>query len=300
MMTARFRSWWQKLRQHWIAIGVVGIILVVTIVLIIVGYGFGWTGFNGYTQVTIAHTISGTVTKTEVYQSGKGLWDWLNLLGVLAIPAVVGLGGAWYTVQQGKVSARENTDNQRETALQAYIDNMSELLLHEKLRESSAEDEVRKIARVRTLTILPRLDSSRKRNILQFLQESGLIVNGINKCIIDLFGADLNGANLRLTFLINANLTGAHLCGADLSEAFLSGANLNSADLRTLTEIKVPVIQGVRPPDVFAHLEEDEEYREQQAQGDTVLFVKECLQDGHLHCYTLISSSKPHSYFSYR
>src|SRR6266566_3327964 len=62
--------------------------------------------------------------------------------------------------QQGKVSDREHTDNQRETALQAYIDTMSELLLHEKLRDSAEEDEVRKIAHVRTLTILPRLNTS--------------------------------------------------------------------------------------------------------------------------------------------
>ena len=96
----------------------------------------------------------------QQYQPAKTLWDWLNLLGVLAIPAVVGLGAASYTAQQGKVSDREHTDNQRETALQAYIDKMSELLLHEKLRDSAEEDEVGKIARVRTLTILPRLNAS--------------------------------------------------------------------------------------------------------------------------------------------
>jgi hypothetical protein len=59
----------------------------------------------------------------------KTLWDWLGLLAVLAIPVVVGFGAAWFTAQQGKVSAEQNTDNQHETALQAYIDKMSELLL---------------------------------------------------------------------------------------------------------------------------------------------------------------------------
>ena len=137
-MGARFGSWWQKIKQHRVAIGVTAIVLVVVIALIIAGYWFDWTGFNGYNQVTIAHTISGTnagtVTKTEEYQPGKGLWDWLNLLGVLAIPAVVGLGAAWYTAQQGEVSERENKDNQREAALQDYIDKMSELLLAQNLR----------------------------------------------------------------------------------------------------------------------------------------------------------------------
>src|SRR5713101_9888199 len=132
-MVARLRSWWEQIKQRRVAIGVVGVVLVVVIALIIAGYSFDWTGFNGYNQVTTAHTTSGpsagTVVRTEVYQPGKVLWDWLNLLGVLAIPAVVGLGAAWYTAQQGKVSERENSDNQRETALQQYIDKMSELLL---------------------------------------------------------------------------------------------------------------------------------------------------------------------------
>ena len=78
----------------------------------------------------------------------------------------------------------ENTDNQRETAFQAYIDKMSELLLHEKLRDSTEEDEVRNVARVRTLTVLPRLDGKRKGSVLQFLYESGHIYK--NKNSIDL------------------------------------------------------------------------------------------------------------------
>jgi hypothetical protein len=59
------------------------------------------------------------------------------------------------------VSDRENTDNQRDTALQAYIDKMSELLLDKKLRESAEDDEVRLIATVRTRAVLARLDDER-------------------------------------------------------------------------------------------------------------------------------------------
>jgi len=208
-------------------------------VLIFAGYWFDWTGFNGYNKVTIAHTISGTnagtVTKSEEYQPGKALWDWLNLLGVLAIPAVVGLGAAWFTTKQAKVSEEASkqqretelqiaTDNQREAALQAYIDKMSELLLKEKLRDSAKEDEVRKIARIRTLTILHRLDVTRKRTVLQFLYESGLIDK--NTSIIDLDGADLSKTNLS-----HANLKGADLRGAILRGTTLGGANLSEADL---------------------------------------------------------------------
>jgi hypothetical protein len=246
-MGARFGSWWQKIKQHRVAIGVTAIVLVVVIALIIAGYWFDWTGFNGYNKVTIAHTISGTnagtVTKTEEYQPGKGLWDWLNLLGVLAIPAVVGLGAAWYTAQQGEVSERENKDNQREAALQDYIDKMSELLLAQNLRNASADEEgqksarvrtlldlrgvpirsgpieVQKSARVRTLTVLRGLDAERKGSVLRFLYESGLIDK--DNRIIDLSYADLR----------NASLGGADLSGANLRNASLSVANLSVADL---------------------------------------------------------------------
>src|SRR6266516_4333272 len=200
------------------------------------------------------------ITRTEEYQPGKGLWDWLQLLGVLAIPVVVGLGAAWYTVQQGKVSDRENTDNQRETALQAYIDKMSELLLHEKLRDSAEEDEIRKIARVRTLTILPRLDANRKRSVLQFLYESGLIDNG-KWCIVDLDGANLCGANLsgadlRYADVRETNLDRAKLWGANLWRADLGGASLsetNSKDDIEQLEKQAKSLKGATMPDGSIH-----------------------------------------------
>jgi hypothetical protein len=85
-MTAKLRSWWQYIRKHWIVAIIV--VFVVLMALIFVGYWFDWTGFSGYNKVTIAHIISGTnagtATKTEEYQPGKSLWDWLQLLGILA------------------------------------------------------------------------------------------------------------------------------------------------------------------------------------------------------------------------
>ena len=231
-MVSRLRSWWQQIKQHLVTILVVAIILVGAIVLIIVGYRFDWTGFNGNNK------------------SGKTLWDWLQLLGVLAIPVAVALGTAWFTTKQGQESDKENKDNQHEAALQAYIDKMSELLLANHLRGSTEDEEARKIARVRTLTVLRRLDAERKGSVLLFLQESGLI--GKDKRIIHLTGADLNGAHLWSADLSGADLSdarlsdaildGAHLSlanlsGADLSEAYLNGANLwgvnlSGADLR--------------------------------------------------------------------
>ena len=108
-------------------------------IFLVESFGWDWTGFsNGTNQITITSISKGNYTAT-VSQPSKTLWDWLELLAALAIPAVVGLGATWYTTQQGKVSDRENADNQREASLQAYIDKMSELLLQGKLRESKPE-----------------------------------------------------------------------------------------------------------------------------------------------------------------
>src|SRR5437868_9885179 len=161
-MRARFRLWWQQIKQHREPILVVAIILVAVIALIIVGYRFDWTGFNGNNK------------------SGKTLWDWLQLL---ILPILFVIGGFWLnqiqksreertTEQRAQTELEIAADNQREAALQDYIDKMSELLLKEGLRESQPEDEVRKIARVRTLTVLQRLEEIPKRNLLQLLYVS--------------------------------------------------------------------------------------------------------------------------------
>ena len=192
-------------------------LFVAFVVLVVLGgykFNWGWTGFNGNNK------------------SGKTLWDWLQLL---FIPGVLTLGAVWITARQNhdlQIAERQRQaerelaeDKYREDTLQDYIDKMSELLLREKLRDSAKADEVRKIARVRTLTVLHRLDGVRKRNVLLFLHESGLIYEG-NR-VIDLGGADLSGAALN-----DANLGGAGLSQANLSQANLSGAMLADTDLR--------------------------------------------------------------------
>ncbi len=215
-MGVRLRSWRQKIKQHWVSIGVVTAIIVIAVALILMGYRFDWTGFNGN------------------YKTGKALWDWLQLL---IIPIVLAIGGFWLnqiqkgreeraTQQQAELEREITADNQREAALQAYIDKISELLLHEHLAELKPEYEgVRMIARVRTLTVLRRLDPDRKGSLLQFLQEPGLINK--DKQVIALSGADLSEAHLE-----RANLQGVDLHGTDMSEAHLERANLQGANLR--------------------------------------------------------------------
>ncbi len=249
-------SFWQYIRKHRVAAIITAFVLVMG--LIFAGYWFDWTGFNGYNQVTTAHTLSGpstgTVVRTEVYQPGKTLWDWLNLLGVLAIPVAVGFGTVWFTHTQQQrdqllADQRAQTerdiavDNQRHAVLQAYIDKMSELLLNGHLAERTADGQpkpvdkqVRDVVRVRTITVLVQLDARRVGYVFAFLREAELMSATKDDNAISLKNADLHAVNwsqadLRGADLRQANLSGAYLQRADLRQANLSGADLSGADL---------------------------------------------------------------------
>jgi len=206
----RLRSWWQLTRKALVVIGCVAALVAVALIFLEVRlYG---TGF-----------------------AGKTLWDWFNLLGVLAIPVVVGFGAVWFTIRQGKVADAENKDNQQEAALQAYIDKISELLLHEHLGESLGNPQVETIARARTATVLRIVDPVRRGSLIRFLSQAGILIKCTQKekamAGLDLHGADLSQLNLRSTDLTYANLSGAYLSESDLSEAFLIGTNLSGASL---------------------------------------------------------------------
>jgi uncharacterized protein YjbI with pentapeptide repeats len=163
----------------------------------------------------------------------KPLWAWLKLL---IVPAVLAIGVAWLTwtqhqrqseAEEARKEREQKIENQRaqDAALQAYLDQMGQLMLEKNLRNSALDSEARTLARARTLTILVRLDRDHKRNVLQFLYESNLIAKEGN--VVDLKGADLGQANLD-----GINLEGADLEGTGLYQANLSGAKLRGASLR--------------------------------------------------------------------
>ncbi len=183
----------------------------------------------------------------------RTVFDWTILvsqvLGAIAIPFVVTMLGLYLTQQitqqQNQLSERQHQtdiqiaqDQQQEAALQNYIDHISGLLLNNKLRQSNVGDEVQNVARAETLTTLPRLSADRKRSLLQFLYESGLInvknvivkLNSANCIVIDL--KNLSGANLTQTYLTSANLFGINLTKAHLNLAFLHNADLFQANLQ--------------------------------------------------------------------
>jgi len=166
---------------------------------------------------------------------GKTVWDWLQLL---IVPFALVVISFLFTMQQDARQQRiedqraeaERTiqqQNAQDEALQAYLDQMSTLLLEKDLRDSEPDSEVRTLARARTLTVLGRFDPSRKRQVLRFLAEADLITSvDESDPVISLGLADLRGVNLRANIL-----SGAHLVLADLRYAELSGADLSFAEL---------------------------------------------------------------------
>ena len=188
----------------------------------------------------------------------KTLWDWLQLLGVLAIPLVVAGATLVFSIQQANLAQQQHAtdqkiatqqreadkqsalDQQEAVILQTYLDNIQDLLLNHNLANSKSGDNVATLARARTLTALRGLDQQRKGRLIQFLYEAKLIGfrdnnNGkILTRIIDLYGADL---------------TAADLSGADLSGADLSGADLKGARHLTQQQLdQVSSCMGARLP----------------------------------------------------
>jgi flagellar basal body-associated protein FliL len=184
-------------------IGIVVVAMLFAAIVVFGGYYFEWkwTGFPKRTP-----------------------WDWTDLL---IVPVVLAIGGYWFTSSQNQATQAAAEQRAQDDALQSYLNQMGQLLLDKdtQLLHPEEGDDARTLARAWTLTVLPTLDGNRKRRVLQFLYEAGLIDK--EHPIVGVRGADLRGADLSGAFLSDANLSGAFLSGA-----FLSGADLRGADLR--------------------------------------------------------------------
>jgi hypothetical protein len=205
---------WGGLSQKGVAplIGIVVALTTIIVLLAIGGASLGWTGFGE-----------------------RKLWDWLQLLGTLAIPVVVAVATAWFSAQQSRTQGEIADQNAQDQALQAYLGQMGTLLLDKNLRDPEEGEgiEVSTLARARTLSVLGRLDPSHKVRVMQFLMEADLVqsVDGRDP-VVRLKGANLKSTDLTSATLSGADLTQANLVDADLRDADLSGAKLIFADLR--------------------------------------------------------------------
>jgi uncharacterized protein YjbI with pentapeptide repeats len=180
---------------------------------------------------------------------GMTVRDWLQLL---IVPLALVLIGFLFTMQQD--ARQQQTEDQRaqaerrlaeqsaqDEALQAYLDQLSYLLLEKDLRNSDEGSEVRTLARARTATVIQRLDAEGNRNVIRFLNEAGLtkdrrssirLLAGVDLQGAQLGGIDLGSTDLSDTNLSDADLSNTNLLDANLREADLSGTDLKFADLK--------------------------------------------------------------------
>jgi hypothetical protein len=125
----------------------------------------------------------------------------------------------------------------REAALQNYFQQVGELLIEKPLRRAGPGDNLSTVVRAQTLSVLEGLDSDRKRILLLFLYESGLIY--ARESVVSLAAANLSLANLSDANLYLANLIEADLSDADLSDAVgLTDEQIDAADF--LDDATVP------------------------------------------------------------
>ena len=268
-----FRDYYpENLRDRPLAVlGAATVVVAAVVVLIRVGQHYQWTGFGESVQPK---------SDNQEIQPRKTLWDWLQLFIVPLALAAIGL---WFAAQQDanqqeieekRAKSDRHIEEQRaqDAALQAYLDQMSQLMLGGNLRDSEEDSEVRTLARARTRTVLARLDGQRKGRVVQFLYEASLIVRehpvvslsdvrlrGADLSHLDLSGADLSGADLSSADLNDADLSGAnlretYLVETDLSDTDLSGANLR--DARGVTDkqlLQAKTLEDTTMPDGSIH-----------------------------------------------
>src|SRR5215211_6152749 len=203
--------------------------------------------------------------------------NWLPIVSALLVPLVIAFG-IWQITwqleklenqraQQAQKLESQRAEAERELAeqraqdeaLQAYLDQMSHLILDRQLLEAQPGDSVHTLAQARTSTAILRLDAEHNESVTPFLINSGLAVrseasarllrgstlshaklSGAHLPNADLGDAELNGADLSdalldnadlIAHLADANLSGANLIGADLSDGNLFSADLSDANL---------------------------------------------------------------------
>lgn len=224
---------WLKENRWWIQLVAIAVITMIVVIAFKKGTWSDWVGFKG-----------------------KTVWNWLELLGIPVVLAILGYGLQQQQQKRAEVLSQKQreiaADEAKEEILQAYFDRLSTLLIDKNILAIAAKvyspegeqaetfpqatpeekellDAAIDVIRARTLSILRRLegDGDKKTSVVRFLIDA----NVISKARLSLSGVDLSGANLSRTELYGADFSGANLKGAYLQFANLRNANFGSANL---------------------------------------------------------------------
>ena len=217
--------------------------------------------------VTIEDSEDGKLS-FAIKDPSKSAWDGLGLLGVIAVPVVLAILGAWFQKTQQEQADRiakkqREQDNQiaedqraqdegkiREEVLQLYFDRVSALLIEKNLMAVTTKREKIENARNKGVFVSPinaeqeellevavNVIRARTLSILrrfdQDPERKGSVIRFLAEAeIIAKLRINLSDADLSGANLRNVDLSRANLSGADLSGADLSRANLSRANLR--------------------------------------------------------------------
>jgi uncharacterized protein YjbI with pentapeptide repeats len=243
--------------------------------LLIIATRMLWPDFIGAVTKTTTTTIhvkqpeEAGVREVDTMVERQNITFW-HIVGTVLIPVTGGLliGWAGFKFNQRQREREEAVENKQaqDNAIQAYLDQMSDLLVDRHLRSLPKGSDIHRLAEARTLEVLLGLDGERKRRPLKLVYGLGLIKNrlhtserdealldvenlSLNNPIIgerdgalldlqnlsldhaDLTELSLRDACLRFADIRGADLQGSDLSGADLSYADLRGANLTNTDL---------------------------------------------------------------------
>jgi uncharacterized protein YjbI with pentapeptide repeats len=229
-------------------------------------------GLKGYEKVQIAEENPEGKKKKQTItyelQPGKTLWDWLQLLLVPVVLAIVA-----FSFNAGQASTNQQLEEQskQEQVVNDYLDQMSTILLQYHLHDSQPGDPIRALAQASTLTALDRLDSEHKSIIVLFLYRAdilkyhyykhnetecgdpkvlkkqfhdenpiitlsqghieGVTINDLGLSCIDLHNMYLEGSNFSASDLDRADLGLSFAMNADFSHTSMIAANLYFLDL---------------------------------------------------------------------
>jgi len=202
---------------------------------------------------TVARVLSGIGVKFHAFFRWTGFADktLIDYIQLIVLPFVLIAGGQLVSQAVNASAAAQAREEAQEARLQEYLDQMASLALDRELLSPGLEPArlvvIREVARAQTLTALAGMDGPRKRFVVTFLFELGLI-NGIDAPITlktsNLREADLQGAELFASNLSGADFSDADLSSARLTFALLNNVNMSNANLEDALLVDARVNQS--------------------------------------------------------
>lgn len=180
------------------------------------------------------HCFKGITKTVKWFVYSLPQLEWIKLL---AVPVTIAAAGNIIT---GNIQREANQNS----ALKDYFAELEKLVFEQSLLPTAEGEEPERstviIARGKTIAALRELDADRRKQLIAFLQASGLSkisyksdrLKFDNRPILSFIDQDLSGIDLRDTGLSYIDFEDANLRNADLRNAYLYRSTLRKADFQ--------------------------------------------------------------------